>query len=121
MTKENFTIQVTGLEAKGQVGEIEKPKHKFEVRNAKAPMSKLVARWLGIIREQGEVVPKNGADRFLSWVKDTKPLIDFIELEETTIDQIKYWHLNAEGERIGRQATYEKKSINQRINTLCGL
>ena len=35
MTKENFTIQVTGLEAKGQVGEIEKPKHKFEVRKAR--------------------------------------------------------------------------------------
>ena len=116
--KEHYTIQVTGLEAKGEVGEIEKPKHKFEINKPNAPMPKLIVRWLQIIRGQGEEVPMNQADRFLEWVSKEKPTVPFIEIEEVTSDDIKYWELNADGSRLGLRKTYTKNQINGRIKAL---
>ena len=123
MTKEkSYTIQVAGFEAKGEVGKIEPPIHKFEVGEAKAPMTKVLASWLIVIRNQGEVVPVGGADRFLVWFADLKPVVPFVEIDSVDKNGIKYWNVNDKGERSGSIAkSYDRNQINIQIKRLCGL
>jgi hypothetical protein len=117
----NSTIQVSGVEAKGEVGEPIAPEHKFEIGKGSAPIPKLIIRWLEIIRAQGEDVPVNQGERFLNWVGSEKPTVPFIDIEEVTSDDLKYWELNADGSRLGRRKTYTKNQINGRIKFFCGI
>ena len=113
------TVQVSGVESKVRVNEPIAPEHKFEIARGNAPMPKLISRWLEIIRAQGEDVPVNEGERFLNWVGSEKPTVPFIDIEEVTSDDLKYWDLNGDGSRLGRRKTYTKNQINGRINFLC--
>jgi hypothetical protein len=116
----NMHIQVTGVEAKGEVGEIPKPKHKFRVGKANSLIPKQITKWLETVRDNGEPWPKNQADRFLKWFADTKPVIPFVEIEEVTGSHIKYWNLDASGKRLDNTVNiYNKNQINGRIEALC--
>ena len=117
----NTVIQVSGVEAKGEVGEPEPPKHKFEIKRAKAPMPKVLAQWLSIIRDQGDEAPEGEADKFLTWFADNIPAVPFIKIEEVTRDYIKYWNINDAGQHIGTAKKYDKNQINIQIKRLCGL
>ena len=115
----NMHIQVTGVEAKGEVGEIPKPEHKFQVGTPIAPIPKLIAVWLEVVRDNGESWPENQADRFLTWLAETKPNTPYIEIEEITNLHIKFWNLNAAGEKKDKVVqTYDKNNINGRIKVL---
>jgi len=117
---QNYTIQVSGFEAKGEVGDIPKPKHKFEIGKANAAMPKVIVEWLKVIRSQGETWPENQADKFLTWLGDSKPKTPFVEIEEITGSHIKFWNLNAGGGKKDKVVqTYDKNNINGRIKVLC--
>jgi len=116
----NMHIQVTGFAAKGEVGEIQKPKHKFRVGKANAAIPIQITRWLEIVRDNGEPWPKNQADRFLEWFAETKPIIPFVEIVEVTGSHIKYWNLDASGKKLDNTVNiYNKNKINGRIEVLC--
>lgn len=118
----HHSVQVSGVEGEGEVGEIEKPKHKFEVGRAKASMTKVLVHWLTIIRDQGDEVPEGEADKFLKWFADNIPAVPFIKIEQVTADSIKFWNINDAGQHIDKSAkTYDKNQINIQIKRLCGL
>lgn len=116
----NMHIQVTGVEAKGEVSEIPKPEHKFRVGKANGTIPKQITKWLETVKNNGEPWPKNQADRFLEWFAGTKPVIPFVEIVEVTGSHIKYWNLDANGNRLDNTVVlYNKNAINRRIEVLC--